>query len=164
MFSVGEYVVYGGNGVCLIDGIGMPQCAAQGEKAYYFLAPVSYQGMIYAPVDGTVPMRRIMTGEEARALLCAIPGLPVAQAPGRDRRTLEDYYKRLLAPYTGRALAAAVKSIQTKRAGTRHPVTQTEENVLKRAAGLLVQELSLSLQVTEEQAALLMNAAMKGIA
>ena len=162
MFSVGEYVVYGGNGVCRIDGIGTPECAANAGQTYYFLLPVAYAGRIYAPVDTRVPMRAILTREEALALLRDMPGIPSRVNLSRDKRALDEHYKQLLAPHTCFALATAVKSIREKSGlDRRHPVTQTEEDIMKRSRTALVQELALSLGVGSEQAERLLSDALR---
>ena len=153
MFSVGDYVVYGGNGVCLVESIGTPTCACNVKTDYYFLSPVSYAGRIYAPVDTHVPMRAILTRDEALTLLRDMPSIPSCVNLSRDKRQLSEHYKQILSPHTCYALVTAVKSIREKSGlDRRHPVTQTEEDILKRSRAALVQELALALQVDETQA------------
>ena len=63
MYKKGEYVIYGNNGICRIENIGIPKgtpMAASG-KDYYTLSPVFGSGNIYAPVDTKVFMRPILT-------------------------------------------------------------------------------------------------------
>ena len=53
MFRKGEYVIYGNNGICCIEEIGVPRDTPLGDsgKEYYTLAPVFSSGKIYAPLD-----------------------------------------------------------------------------------------------------------------
>ena len=51
MFQTGQYVSYGDDGVCRIDGIGPLAISSRyaAPKNYYTLTPLSYKGAIYAP-------------------------------------------------------------------------------------------------------------------
>ena len=46
MFRKGEYVIYGNNGICCIEEIGVPRDTPLGDsgKEYYTLAPVFSSG------------------------------------------------------------------------------------------------------------------------
>ena len=62
MFAQGDLVVYGGEGVCRVEGVGTP--AATGidkTKMYYTLAPLYRTGQVMTPVDTGVLMRPVMT-------------------------------------------------------------------------------------------------------
>ena len=64
MFRKGEYVIYGNNGICCIEEIGVPRDTPLGDsgKEYYTLAPVFSSGKIYAPLGHALPteLRRII--------------------------------------------------------------------------------------------------------
>ena len=75
MYKKGEYVIYGNNGICRIENIGIPKgtpMAASG-KEYYTLSPVFGSGNIYAPLDTKVFMRPILTKAQAEELIEQIP-------------------------------------------------------------------------------------------
>ena len=71
MFRKGEYVIYGNNGICCIEEIGVPRDTPLGDsgKEYYTLAPVFSSGKIYAPLDTKVFMRPILTKRQAERLM-----------------------------------------------------------------------------------------------
>ena len=76
MFEKGEYVVYGSKGVCEITDISTINISGMNrEKLYYFLRPVNDRdAKIFIPVDSDkIQMRRILTQEEAEALVDSIP-------------------------------------------------------------------------------------------
>ena len=55
MFEIGEKIVYGSTGVCEVENIAPMDFAGKGEKElYYVLHPLYQDGVIYAPVQGTV--------------------------------------------------------------------------------------------------------------
>ena len=69
MFAVGDYVIYGYEGVCRIDEIGSPGVSGFDRgRQYYRLTPHYRGGTIYAPVDGRVRMRRVISREALDAL------------------------------------------------------------------------------------------------
>ena len=72
MFKVGEYVVYGHNGVCRITKIGPLETVAKDkDRLYYTLIPFGETGStVFAPVDSQkIPMRKIISKEEALLLM-----------------------------------------------------------------------------------------------
>ena len=87
MFAQGDLVVYGGEGVCRVEGVGTP--AATGidkTKMYYTLAPLYRTGQVMTPVDTGVLMRPVMTKAEAAAFLgsCRSCRRKVLTAPPSD--------------------------------------------------------------------------------
>ncbi len=72
MFEKGEYIIYGNSGVCEVQDY---LKADKEQRIYYVLAPVGAKGStIFSPVDNQkVFMRKVMTREEADALLKGIP-------------------------------------------------------------------------------------------
>lgn len=62
MFSVGEYIVYGVEGVCRVEEAGKLKVAGLDKnRAYYRLRPYYHDGTIYTPVDGKAVMRPVLT-------------------------------------------------------------------------------------------------------
>ena len=81
MFSVGEYIVYGVEGVCRVEEAGKLKVAGLDKnRAYYRLRPYYHDGTIYTPVDGKAVMRPVLTREELERLL---PRRPAAGASTR---------------------------------------------------------------------------------
>ncbi|MDO5338109.1 MAG: CarD family transcriptional regulator [Eubacteriales bacterium] len=73
MYQVGEYIIYGYNGVCRVNDITHLDdiSGADRTKQYYILSPLGNQGsVIYSPVNNTKVMSRpLITREEAQKLL-----------------------------------------------------------------------------------------------
>ena len=62
MYQIGDYVVYGGSGVCQVMGVGTPASSAcDRHRAYYTLRPLAGTETIYVPVDTCVSMRPVLT-------------------------------------------------------------------------------------------------------
>ena len=87
MFQTGELVVYGATGVCRVEEIvGLDQPGRDRGRKYYLLKPLWQDGVIYAPVDSAkVPMRPVMSREEAEALIDRMPGIRSMSASASSR-------------------------------------------------------------------------------
>ena len=68
MYQVGERIIYGGIGVCEVRAVG-PLESVGGDRLYYTLVPLYGSGVIYAPVDGPVFNRPLLTPQELHGLL-----------------------------------------------------------------------------------------------
>ena len=133
MFRKGEYVIYGNNGICCIEEIGVPRDTPLGDsgKEYYTLAPVFSGGKIYAPLDTKVFMRPILTKAEAEKLILQIPEIRAEEVIGQDVRALGEKYKGCLD--NGKKLAKA------------------EREYSKLAKELLHREFSMALEVPYDE-------------
>ena len=79
MFSVGDKIIYGENGVCTVDKIAaLPMSGVPRDKMYYHLSPLVGSGVYFAPVDSAVFMRPVLSRDEAEALIDAIPSIEPA--------------------------------------------------------------------------------------
>ena len=77
MYQIGDYVVYGGSGVCQVMAVGtQASSACDRHRAYYTLRPLASTETIYVPVDTHVSIRPVLTRQEADALILQLPGLP----------------------------------------------------------------------------------------
>ena len=93
MYSVGEKIVYGENGVCTVIKIAPLEISgASKDKLYYYLAPLIGTGVYYSPVDSGAFMRPVISREEAEALIDAIPG--IAPAVCNDSRSYRRWHGR----------------------------------------------------------------------
>ena len=101
MFQAGDYVVYGGNGLCLIESIGVPSFQpSKGSPDYLFLRKTDDDSRIYVPVDTPLPIRCPMTQEEAESLLSALR-LQKAEIPAKhDQKTIVKLCKDTLRSQT----------------------------------------------------------------
>ena len=75
MYRVGEKVVYGETGVCVVSEITKRKDpGTQSSKLYYTLKPIYQTCVIYTPVEGNkVFMRPVISKKEAMELIDSIP-------------------------------------------------------------------------------------------
>ena len=89
MYQAGDYVVYAGNGLCLVENIGVPGFQASGNAAqYYFLRTADEKDRIYVPVNTALPIRNPLTSQEAEALLAELPSMKIDLPPRRDYKVM----------------------------------------------------------------------------
>nr|MBP3598560.1 CarD family transcriptional regulator [Eubacterium sp.] len=148
-YEIGEYVVYGNNGICQVQDIANPGFSGvDKEKMYYVLEPLNTKGSrIYSPVDNSkVMMRSVMDEEQAEKLIEEIPLIEELWITNDKMR--EERYKEAMV--TGEPVEW-VKIIKTlylrgkdrERQGKK--ITATDERYLKQAEDSLYGELGFAL-------------------
>ena len=116
MYQTGELVVYGTTGVCRVEGFGSPDPMDRSGKQYYLLKPLYQDGIIYTPVEGgKVPMRPVMSAEEARALAAEVPRIQPEEHRARTIQLLTQHYQTILQSGSNRELLELTMSIYAKR-------------------------------------------------
>lgn len=147
MFSVGEKIIYGENGVCTVEYIGpMSTSGADRDKMYYHLAPLMGSGKYYAPVDTGVFMRPVMSKEEAEKLIDSIPGIEPAICTDSRFNHVDAFYKELFKQHTCEALVSVVKGLYS-RISDRKTRSSRAEMTMRRAKDILHGELSVALDM-----------------
>ena len=154
MFQPGELVMYGTTGVCRVEEITTPTGGAKG-KPYYRLTPLFQNGTVYTPVEnGKVPMRPILTSQEANALIDAIPTVPASAVSGTTLQAVAAQYQNALRSNDSYVLLQLTKSIYQKQ----HPASDgkqrggsVEERFRKQGEQLLYGELSVALNIPIEE-------------
>ena len=155
MFSIGQWVVYGGEGVCRVDGIGIPQLeGADPRRLYYTLTPLLRAGQVMTPVDTRVLMRPVMSAEEAAQLLRRLPELEPEEAPAGTSRAIKEYCHALVMSYdcerlTRFLLAAGRRRTEALQRGKK--VSQLDERYARRACEHLYAELGTALGLPPRQ-------------
>lgn len=155
MFEVGDYVVHGNSGICVVKDISpidMPGAAS--GRLYYILSTVgNVESRIYSPVDNVkVVLRKILTADEARHIINDIPDIPETEFA--NEKFVENQYKEMISSCDIRRLISLVKSLrhkQAKRVADGKKITSTDERYLKRAEYGVVSELALSLGMEREE-------------
>ena len=117
MFDIGEYVVFGTDGVCTVEAVGSLDIeGVSKEKIYYTLAPVGKKGnnRIFAPVDSKrVVMRRVITLDEAKALIRKIGDIEPLDV--LDERKREEAYKAALTSCDCVQIVSLIKEIHRRK-------------------------------------------------
>ncbi len=157
MFTVGELVVYGGEGVCRIENIGPSTIpGADKDRLYYYLTPMGRSGQALTPVDTKVLMRPVMAKDEALALIAQLQTMEPEKAPQPGMRAAKEFYHSVVTSYDCLRMARMIKAICHKRAwALEHgkKVSQMDERYLKRAEEQLYSELAVAIGEKKENMA-----------
>ena len=147
MFSVGDKIIYGENGVCTVESIGpLTMAGAPKEKLYYYLSPLIGSGTYFAPVDSGAYMRPVMSRDEAEALIDAMPGIQPAICNDNRFNHVDAFYKELFKQHSCEALVSIVKGLKS-RMSDRKTKSSRAEATMKRAKDILHGELSVALEI-----------------
>lgn len=154
MFKEGEYVVYGLNGVCRIDGITNPNMKnIPRDREYYMLSPVNQSGRIYVAVDsGEEKMRRVITRTEAEDLLTQLRQIEPIKIT--DDRAAEEMYKNCIRRYDCTEWVRVIKCIYLRnqsRLTSGKKVTAKDEKYMRMAEDALYSELGIALGIPREK-------------
>lgn len=155
MFKLGDYIVYGTNGVCTVDEIGTIDFQENKKfRLYYTLTPVYAKGSkLFTPVDNDkVIMRPIISKEEAEALVNNITNIETSWYT-EERKCVEGY-KSALKSCDCRELIKIIKilylSKQSKLAEGKK-VTASDEKYFLLAKDSLYGELAIVLGIQKEK-------------
>ena len=94
MFEVGEHVICGSKGVCIVEKVTTLDIpGVEKERLYYILKPIYMAAStVYVPVDATKPeMRKVLSRDEADELINNIPDIPTILCT--NEKLLEQEYK-----------------------------------------------------------------------
>ncbi|MCR5625513.1 MAG: CarD family transcriptional regulator [Lachnospiraceae bacterium] len=153
-YEVGDYVVYGSQGVCRVEEITRLTMPDSNEKNHYYcLVPVdSKNSRIYAIVgQKKVTMRRIITEKEAMELIDNIEDIPVIEIKSEKLR--EEQYKTALRTCDCKEWVSVIKTLYVRnieRQKNGKKATTTDERYMKEAKRSLYTELSIVLNRDKE--------------
>lgn len=147
MYAVGEKIIYGENGVCLVERIApLEMSGASVDKLYYHLRPLVGSGTYFTPVDSGAYMRPVISRQQAEELIAAIPGIEPAICNDNRFNHVDAFYKELFKLHTCEALVAIVKGLHY-RMTERKTKSSRAEATMKRAKDMLHGELSVALEI-----------------
>lgn len=155
MFKVGEYIVYGCKGVCLIEEITHIDIPGSNkDRLYYVLAPYGDgKGKIYAPTDNEkVTMRKVITKSEAEQLIKEMPSIEELWVTDEKKRELK--YKEALKTCRLPSLDQHHQNTilpKTAENCTGKKITSLDERYLKATENELYSELSLTLGIPKNE-------------
>ena len=155
MYSVGEKIVYGGTGVCVVEDITSHRFSDMEQpRTDYVLRPLYQSGTIKTPVDSTkIPIRRVMTRTEAEKLVDSIPDISAVICYEKNLSALRNYYQQQLSTFDCVDLIRMTKSIYAKKKDVesrQKKIGMTDEKFLRRAEDLLFGELAVALEISRE--------------
>lgn len=154
MFEIGERIVYGNNGVCIVEEITkMDLKGVDNEKLYYRLTSAVNPGSkFFTPVDNDkVVMRRMLTKSEAEDLIKAVPSFTPIPVP--DDKMREELYKEVIRACDPKTFFRMIITLHNRkeervRAGKKN--TSVDERYFKQIENNLYSELALALGTKRE--------------
>lgn len=155
MFEVGDYVVYGTNGVCTVDSVGKIDSGIfDNKKNYYTLVPYyARSGKIYVPVDSDkVTMRKVLTKDQALEFIDSIKDIEGLWIT--DEKTRELSYKEAFRTHDCAGYVRIIKTIyhrMEERTAEKKKLTSTDERYFKMVEDYLYGELGISLSMEKEK-------------
>lgn len=167
MYSIGEKIMYGGTGVCIVEGIAEVKLSGLDKpRPYYVLRPMYQSGTIQVPVDNLkVPIRPVMTRSEAEALVDGIPEIEPVICYEKNLSALRNHYQQQLSTFDCRDLIRMTKSIYAKKKeveSRQKKIGMTDEKFLRRAEDLLFGELAVALGITRDDVPAYISSRLEG--
>ena len=151
MFEVGDYIIYGSNGVCEVESVGPIDCpGVSSDKLYYTLRPLYIRSSsVYTPVDNQkVIMRGVMTKAEAEAFVDGINDIDTLQIDDEKKREIE--YKKTINTCDPVELVRMIKTISNRmnqRQSEGKKMTAADMKYIHIAEESLCGELAISLDM-----------------
>ncbi len=150
LFKIGDKIVYGETGVCLVSDICEKEFIKKQKKLYYILKPVLSSGnVIYAPVNECkIPMRNIISKETAEELISSIPDI-LENSPEIDEQTFLDYKSEIVthSPQKLVELTARIYNKKKIAQSLKKRLNAVDEKYMKIAENLLFGELAVVLEI-----------------
>ena len=157
MITKGQYVVYGTNGICLVEDVRMMKFALDTEKnPYCILKPASSDSStIYVPLNNEKLMgklRPVMTKKEIDSLLLGMKDKEIIW--DGDRRNRTERFHDILVGGVTQKLLLMIRCIYMKKRElvlVGKALSATVENTLKSAEKLVEEEFSYALHIPREE-------------
>ena len=154
MFEAGDLIVYGSSGVYRVLEVGGIDIKGCEGRQYYTMEPVFGSGTSYVPVDTTVFMRKVMTGDEANALIDRIPEITEGDFGGHSLRAVKEHYSASIKSHDTAELIGMIKEIwhkgeRAKRSNKK--LSRIEQQYMEQAENLVYGELAVALDIPREK-------------
>lgn len=147
MYSVGEYIVHPGQGVCRVEGM------ADKPVEVYLLLPIGQRHpmRISYPVANEQNLRPVLSHDEALEIIEQYPTMTVDGFEAKSNALEEEHYKQEIRRGSCKDSVRIVKTFrhriaQTKARNKKPPVVY--ERILKQASQRSLEELSVALEMS----------------
>ena len=168
MFSPGQCVIYGANGVCTVDGVREMQLPYDDEaQSYYVLKPASKPGStIYVPMGNEPLVGRLRPLLDKAGLDDVLQRVKGREMPWpEDRTARHQEFNALLARRDQEEMLLMLRCIYARRrslkkAGKHLP--GMDDDIMHSCEKLLTQEFSLCLQIPPEEVGEYLHNALDG--
>lgn len=155
MYQIGEFIIYGNNGVCRVADVGnLNSPGISKDRVFYTLEPYCSAGSrIFTPIDNDrVTIRPVISREEAIELIDDIRNIEALWIMDEKHRELN--YKEAVFKCDCRELVKIIKTIyqrKQERIATGKKVTASDEKYFHIAEDNFYNELSVSLDMSREE-------------
>lgn len=163
MYSVGDYLVHPGQGVCQVKDV------TDGPQAVYQLLPIGKRHPIHIsfPVANERRLRPVLSRAEAEQIIEDYPTIEVESFQARNNSLEEEHYRNEMRQGSCRDSVRIVKTFRIRIAelaarNKRPPVAY--ERILKEARERSSVELAIALDSTPEDVALLLQSRLDEVA
>lgn len=148
MFDVGEYIVYGQNGICRVEDITHPDISGyDDDRLYYVLVPErSRESRLFCPTDNTkVVLRKIVSAQEAMEAIDEAERMEPLQVA--NDRMRDECYKNVMKSCDLKQWIQIVKTLlmrKKEREAAGKKITATDERYLNAAQEVLFTEVAIA--------------------
>lgn len=155
MFTVGDYIIYGSNGVCKVEAVGLLDMSGiPKDRQYYTLQPIyAKTSKFFTPIDNDkVVMRKILTKQEAQDLIDGIQDIELFWEDDVSKR--DDIYKESMRKCDCTEWIRIIKTLYQKkmtRLAEGKKVTTGDEKYLRQAEENLYGELAVALGINRDE-------------
>lgn len=155
MFKVGDFVVYGSDGVYQVDKVGpLNMSGVPKDKMYYTLvSPYMKGSKIFSAVDNRkVIMRAVMNRDEAMDLIDSMKDMDLLEI--QDEKKRNEVFKEALRTYDCRELVKIIKTLyvrQEQKIAVGKKNTAGDEKYFHIAEERLYGELAISLNMGKKE-------------
>ncbi len=157
MFTIGTYVAYRAEGVCVISDIREENFGAIGEKnKYYILSPLGdNRSTVFVPMDNETlcsMMRRLLSAEEIHSLAESLKDKRTEWIS--DNRTRNARFREILSLGDREELIILVNTLHehiSRVLADKKKPTGIDENTLRRAKRMLYDEFSATTDLASEE-------------
>lgn len=142
MYSIGDVVLYGGEGICRISGIEDKKIGGQ-KMSYYTLKPVDGRNsLFFVPIEGEIADRKLRNIIPAEEIVKIVSGAEIKPWMEDDHERRETY-RSAIGNADRSALSSLVKMVEKHREelrSTGHKLHKTDEYFLQETERLLAGE------------------------
>lgn len=154
MYNKGEYVIYGLNGVCYIEGVTTLDIRdVPKDTEYYSLVPLNQGGKIYVKVESAHDkMRTIISKDDAEQLIEHIREVEPIKIT--NEKTVEEAYRRCMKTIDCIEWVRLIKCIyhrRTEREESGKKATAIDEKYMRMAEEALYSELAVALDIPKKE-------------
>lgn len=149
MFNIGDYILYGKNGVCRLTDICSSPFDENDTRTYYKLQTQhGASSVIFTPTDTKIASRKLMTKEEAESFIKKIPQIETLKVETEKLR--REVYRTAVSDLSPESFVAVLKTIKERRRAfeiAKRHITEADAEYESLAKKSLYSELSIVLDI-----------------